>query len=339
MQYNMQYSLSSDNSAALLNHSDHMTPRSSLLDNILPNILKKRLAPISSIRTLASTYIRPGQHRRTNSDSSDTSTASPPPPYTEEPLSSDDEEDMDDTDFTSAPSSRPSTSGSASPLVRRPNDILPPDSLQGAENLIRFKFANHGLLLVAQSAQESRSSVRVNDEYQRRLYLDGITYLLRGLPDELNDEERTKLHAALPTTLKDTPRDADGIAAATSAERARTSGARIPYLRLIVQTIVFWIFLAFATALPYLKYTARSAYAFERRHKVGEQFLAQTLALAQLTSSQVLAFICTIWTMNDGIVGRTLTEIGAWCAQNVGEGVRDGLTEAAAALRRTHGER
>lgn len=315
-------------------HGSAISYNPSVISSLLPSIVKRRLPPIHSIRELASTYIRPGLHRRASSESSNSS-VSPPPPYSADPPS--DDEDMD-ADYTSAPSSRPSSSGTSTPTARPSFDLMRPDSVQSAENLIRYKFANHGLLLLAQSAHESKASIHANDEYQRRLYLDGLAYLLKGLPDSLSEDETARLRGALPDALKDAT-GSEHVSGETGYRNIREGAADLPLLRVLVQTIVFWLFFIFATALPHIKLLMRHVYAFERRHKLGAQLLSQCLVLAQLGYSQLLAFLCAVWAMNDGMIGRMLTQMGIWFAQNVSDGVRDGLSEATAALRESYERR
>ncbi|QIW97792.1 hypothetical protein AMS68_003310 [Peltaster fructicola] len=235
-----------------------------------------------------------------------------------------------DAEFASAQSSRP-TSSSATPT--QPQLALSCDvQSQMIDDLVRFKFANQGLLLVAQSAQELRTNPNANNEYQRRLYLDGVAYLLRALPEELTDTERVGSKAALPAEIRESDRPQESITQPQDEPRQSA-------FRMMISVLVFWCFFAFATALPYMKFLARRLHEFERRHKLGEQCLNRTLSLVQITSAQLIAVLCAVWAYNDGIIGQKLADFGVWCAENVGDGVRDGLREAAAALRRSQDDK
>lgn len=254
----------------------------SLLNGFVPSFVQRRLPPLRSLLDLAGPFFGPATSSRSPSPVG--RLGPPPPPYSTEPPSEDD--DME-PDFASAPSSRPSTSDS---VAARPfpstSPASPPTAMShSADSVVRYKFANHGLLLIAQSAQEFHSNMQTTDEYTRRLYVDGVVYLLRGLPNQLSEDETTTLHAALPETLKaeaalsrdDTPDSATNhIEDSRGRRRRRRQQQRgpqrpqPPLLRRLVSVVVFWAFLTLATVLPYAKLFAQQAYAFERRHKLGE---------------------------------------------------------------------
>ncbi|KAJ8606161.1 hypothetical protein MRB53_041168 [Persea americana] len=316
--------------SSMVDTTSYFTSHSSasLLNNIIPRFVQKRGLTVRSLREVASTYVRPGFSRRTSSiasSSSISSLPSPPPPYSAEPLS-DGDDDMED-EYLSAPSSRPSTSGSSTPNARsNRNSIARMDQLQDTqEDLLRYKYTAHGLALLARSARTNQQ-----DDYERRVFLEGVAYMLRGLPQELSQNELINLKDALPRQLQDEIQEQSSEKAHSRPNTTRD----LTTLSSIIAAIVYWVFLIFTIVLPYAQLAVKRACAWERKHKVGERCLHQGLALAQVTYDQVLTYVSAIWTFNDGMVGKYITKAGIWCAQEVGQGVRDGLMEATAALKR-----
>ena len=92
---------------------------------------------------------------------------------------------------------------SAPCLTRLPENMraIIPFGINEPRSGISWKYANEGSKLVSRSMREATSTSQ-ETELTRRLYVDGVAYLLRGLPTNLTAEERIKLSGALPPQVK-----------------------------------------------------------------------------------------------------------------------------------------
>ncbi|KAI1327149.1 hypothetical protein F5Y16DRAFT_399703 [Xylariaceae sp. FL0255] len=62
---------------------------------------------------------------------------------------------------------------------------------------VRWIFAEQG-----RSLYKSASAQRENTSFSRRAYVDGVAYLLRGLPEDLDAHENAVIREALPVSVK-----------------------------------------------------------------------------------------------------------------------------------------
>lgn len=157
-----------------------------------------------------------------------------------------------------------------------------------------------------------------------------MTYLLRGLPTDLTEEEQIRLRAAMPVQLVQ-PQPAVG-ALIVRDENREVSSARPEYeptaLHRIVATAVVQAFMLFSFLWPYLQISMRSAYQYEREHHISERILSQTTSAANALSKGTVA-VCS-W--NDGQVGKILEDAALWWVQGVTGGFCEGIENGLQAM-------
>ncbi|GAB7349373.1 hypothetical protein MBLNU459_g8499t1 [Dothideomycetes sp. NU459] len=271
----------------------------SLMYMMLPQLVRRSVPRVRSIRRSISGYSTSFGHARTSSiDGPDAGTRTPPPAYSE-PL---------------APLTSALSDG---------EDGLPSGS---DESKIRWKYASQGLSLLTLSAQES-SCLSSNEPFSRQLYTDSMTYLLRGLPTDLSDEEQLRLRAAMPNQLAQ-PQPAVGALVLRDNDRElrQSSPEYEPtVLHRVVAVTVLQAFLVFSFLWLYVQTLLRSAYQYERSHHISERIVSQTTSAANALSKGTVA-VCS-W--NDGQVGKVLEDAALWWVQSVTggfcQGVEDGL--------------
>lgn len=316
----------------------------SLLYTTLPHILQRRIPRIRSLRYAASFYASSKPHLRSwsTSSASSTSSESPPPSYHTRPSTSD--SSADDTDqesddderpefFTSAPSSRPSTSGSATPApnpaFKKPEDNTPTD--------IGSRSGHHGLALL-NIALRSQPTTATNDPLNRRLYIDGISYILRGLPSDLTPEEALVLRAAAPPDLLPPAAPASNETDLALQHQAKNHASQpnnepASLLHRSISTLTFYTLLIITLALPYLQTLFATLYALDAKHHFSARFLTQTSLLLRLLAAQVLAVAAMAWGANDGALRHACRDFGVWVLRDICGGVDDGVGRAVVGLR------
>ncbi|KAM0718430.1 hypothetical protein Q7P37_005500 [Cladosporium fusiforme] len=307
----------------------------SLLYTTLPSIVQRRMPKIRSIRS--SIYATPKTPLRSRSVSSTASTSSesPPPSYRTRPSSSasfdetDSDEDLPDL-FTSAPSSRPSTSGSATPA-----NLLPAFTRQDEtpNSATSNKSGQHGLALLNLSMRDPAST---NDPLNRRLYIDGISYILRGLPSDLTEEEALVLREAAPEALQPAQMQlTHQPTTSTAAQTPQTAPPAHPptILHRTSSALTFYTLLLLTLLLPHVRDLLTTLHTLDTRHRVSARFFAQTNLLLRMLAAQAIALVALAWDANDGAVRHACRDFGVWVLRDVCGGVDEGVGRAVGVLR------
>lgn len=167
--------------------------------------------------------------------------------------------------------------------------------------------------------------------------MDGVTYLLRGLPPNLDVYETEQIKAALPYQLniavEKERRRSEPIGGAQSLSNDRHTNDQHPsqhrrsLVHRAVQLLVVNLFLAIYFALPYLIFLIKSAASIERRYKVSETMVGHGMNLAGAAGRQCSQLAGAVLNMNDGKVGQGLSRAVAWTVEEVTRGISDGVGE------------
>jgi hypothetical protein len=301
----------------------------SMLNTLVPALIQRRLGvpAIPSLRRTASAAYTGATSRRHASPWSDMSDANrtPPPSYHTSARTSMAEFDeaalmpLPDTP-TSARRSRPESSGSTTPTL---------EAKQEAANGVKWKYASQGYALLGRCTDEV-TSFSENTDFSRKLYVDGVGYLVRGLPDNLTQEEQLGLRAAIPQALLPEPQlqlpgqpaEADG------EEQQRPQAPPQPsILHRSVAMVTFYALLAFAFVMPYVQMFMQQAYRYERKHRISDRVLAQGLVTADAMGKQTVNLARGVSAVNDSQVGDAMRNIGIYWVQGLSGGVAEGLGE------------
>ena len=297
----------------------------SLLYTAMPESLKRRIPEFRSLRQTASSYSKESRHTRSDSDSSLTTLGTPPPSYPGSNRASLCVSDLDALAIPSTASSRPQSSSSA-------NSSAGDDAYSG----VNWKFAAQGQALLSLSTQEAESLSR-NARFSRKLYIDSLQYLLSGLPADLSEQEEIGLKASLPDSLTSKTAMAEtGVVARTPSidepdvlPRRRTEPSTLHH---VVANIIVYIFLAAAFIMPYLQLLLQEVYRYDRKHKISDKLLAQSVVTVDVVAKQTLLLANNVCQMQDGRVGMALRDVGVWWVQGVTGGVYDGVGEGMQAI-------
>ncbi|KAH7328209.1 hypothetical protein B0I35DRAFT_506725 [Stachybotrys elegans] len=295
--------------------------RISTVISMLPASLQSRINPFRSLRRSSSLY-----NLRTNdivdepspsSVSSGTSTPCPPRRRVR-PLS--------DTDALALTKGRVVTEDPDGITVDELTVRPPPlprrqDGASGrAASGIHWKFARQGAGLVNVSMDGYQYSMDdENSAFERKAYMDGLTYLLKGLPQDLNTREVDQLRSALPQTLNQGEYTA-------SAGHSKPGHSRT-MLHRTVQTVVVNVVLLLHMLLPYLLLCVNYAAKMERKYKVSERLVGHGMELATTVGRSGAILTERMCNLNDGRVGRALSDILIWTIDGITRGISDGVRE------------
>ena len=311
----------------------------SLIYTALPRMFQKRLPQFRSLRHAASIYAIPRAHLRSWSTSSDTSTysESPPPSYHTETSTSDSSADEDDgrSDyeapefFTSAPSSRPSTSGYVTPAPAQ-------SAFKRQEELYTPSFKNRsgqkGLELLNDAMRSPSRHTPDDEDHNRRLYIDGISYVLRGLPADLTREEALTIRTAVPASVIPAPQEElTIIQQPTQQPHQPTSPPTL--LHRAVSTTTFYTLLALTLLIPHIQTLFATLCALDARHNFSARFLAQTSFLLRMLAAQAVAVLAMAGGANDGALRHACRDFGVWVLRDVCGGMDEGVGRAVVNLR------
>lgn len=185
---------------------------------------------------------------------------------------------------------------------------------------------------MTQAYQESNALARDSEDASavltRQLYLHGMSYLLRGIPSELTQEEVLSLQAAVPASIQTDPSVHALIPFAHQTEVTREGPPRNPsILHRITATIVFQTFVLIQFLLPYIKLFIGHAYRWEQEHKVTRRLVNKSITTVDEIGRRGVQLSQTVCQMNDGKVGQAINDLTIWWVQGLTGGIQQGISE------------
>lgn len=151
-----------------------------------------------------------------------------------------------------------------------------------------------------------------------------MTYLLKALPQELDEGELRRIQCALPEQVNLS--DMALARAEPDSQRVRTSQPRSIIHRGVQMTVVNLIFFL-SFLMPYLLLLVRCAARLERKYKISEKVVGHGVDLVNSIGKQSASLTEAIGQMNDGKVAQALLEVFVWTVDGVTQGISDGLGE------------
>ena len=158
--------------------------------------------------------------------------------------------------------------------------------------------------------------------FERKVFIDGVAYLLQGLPNDLDANEVDQVRRALPPSLQ--------VADASTARLHLKSGSDgsksgRSFLHRTVHLLVSNLILILGVLLPYLVLLFRLLARTERRYKVSEKIVGYGLDMANSVGQQSLSMGEVMCKANNGQLGRAVIGGLVWFVEGVSKGVSDGV--------------
>jgi hypothetical protein len=299
-------------------------PKASMFFQVLPAVVQSRIPNIPSIRQSFSDLRRTRSlHSKSSSTMEATVPETPPPEYASRPgsgiatpygnISASFDFD-DDASITSS-----------AYLIRSLS--LPYETSTG----ISWQHARHGVVAMHQAHQQA-SAPFDNDEVMatiiRSQYVHSLTLFLRSLPSSLTLAEQMSLHDAMPQDVLSLHDDAPQALIPRNAEPMTKTTPERSLLWRTTAWIVLKLFLLIHILVPYLKHFMRSAAKFESDHQVTRRVFSTSVAMGGGFGRECWRLSQAICQMNDGMIGDVVSEAVGYCAESIGGGIQQGITEA-----------
>lgn len=300
-----------------------------MLFSVLPVVIQNRLPSLPSLRCSISDLR--SRTKGATHVASLPSPETPPPRYSSRECSSSqvsistDASDVESIGVPDDVSERPTSSASTLPAFPLPED----------ESGISWKYANQGISLLTQAFQESNALARhardASGTLTRQLYLHSISYLLRGLPEDLTQEETLSLQAAVPAEILALQNDANlhALVAAphTTTIKPKEQTRHPSILHRMTAAVVFQSFLVVQFLLPYIKLFIGHAYRWEQEHRVTRKLLNGSITTVDELGRRTVQLSQTVCQMNDGKVGQAINDLTLWWVQGLTGGIQQGVSE------------
>jgi hypothetical protein len=184
---------------------------------------------------------------------------------------------------------------------------------------------------VEESLSLSQGASNADPAFIRQLYIHSVTYLLRGLPDDLSTEERLSLRTALPSGIAEPVRLGNHNLCQSYLEsdgRIRNRQCYPPsLLHRILASLVIQLFILASFLLPHIKILLRKAYLYERNNRISEKMLAKSIDTVDTVGKKGIEFGEAVAKIGDGKLGQTFNELAVWCFEGVAGGIYEGVGE------------
>ena len=182
-----------------------------------------------------------------------------------------------------------------------------------------------GTNLVNISVDGGKAAVAEEDvAFERKAFVDGVTYLLKALPQDLDEGELKRIQSALPENVNQP--NSSLTRAEDNPNRIRVNQPRSIIHRGVQMTVVNLIFFL-SFLMPYLLLLVRCAARLERKYKISETIIGHGVDLANSIGKQSASLTEAVGQMNDGKVAQALLEVFVWTVDGVTQGISDGLGE------------
>jgi hypothetical protein len=184
--------------------------------------------------------------------------------------------------------------------------------------------------LLISAVDESKNAARsaaYDAAFERSAYLDGMSYLLRGLPRDLNASEVATLKKALPDAVTECLSTVSRPASRARLSNGANDDGQPTLLQQVMKLVVARAIIWFCVIWPYVLFLLKLGAHYERKYKVSEQLLARGLILANALGKRSSAISRAIGNMGDGVVAQVVNDAVAWTVHGVASGVSEGVEE------------
>lgn len=173
----------------------------------------------------------------------------------------------------------------------------------------------------------------------RDLYIHALMYLLRALPDDLNQSEQMSIQSSLPAPIVKSieatvmtknlvPYRGKGMVADEELQPPPPSIIQRAVAAVIIQFFVVMQFL-----LPYVKVFISSAYHYEREHRISERVFSSSIDTIDGIGKRSIQLADRICAMNDGKVGQALNNFTIWWVTGITGGIHQGIQQGIIVLK------
>ncbi len=196
------------------------------------------------------------------------------------------------------------------------SNLRPPEMLTNADDEI-----------TGSQLHDSSSRSRDDATFARKSYIDGVVYMLKALPDDMDDLEKAAVRRAAAHSCKD--REGEVGQTTTLPRRAayRPSDGKKPLLHRCVQGLVATLVLLAHLLFYLFKEGLRIGARYERQYNISQVLVERGFVVAGALGQYSVGLRARINEMSESQVGHALGALTAWALETVIAGVQDGLGE------------
>ncbi|KAJ4390549.1 hypothetical protein N0V93_004145 [Gnomoniopsis smithogilvyi] len=168
---------------------------------------------------------------------------------------------------------------------------------------------------------------------ERRAYVQGLAWLLQGLPRDLDDQERQDLTRSMPPPLLGEINGRRGHRrGGPSLRHADATGGR-SFIQRVVAALIVQLIVPMQFLWAYLITLLGHAVYLERKYKVTEHVVKHSSELGYTVGKNGVKLSGVIYKNGGARVGAVITDAVAYVADGVVKGISDGIREACLELK------
>ncbi|KAI0152362.1 hypothetical protein F4776DRAFT_601284 [Hypoxylon sp. NC0597] len=184
---------------------------------------------------------------------------------------------------------------------------------------VKWRYAAQGSYLQHSASQETADLA-----FARKSYIDGVAYMLKALPDDMDEYETNVIRRALPKSCVqfDASRQIEAGSDRPGwlpSDRAKT------FLHSTVQGFVTGLVLFAYLFLSFLSVVIRTGAHYERQYNISQHIVSSGFSFATAIGKQSGALSEKISAMSEGKLGKIMSDVAAWTVESVAGGVQDGI--------------
>ena len=187
-----------------------------------------------------------------------------------------------------------------------------------------------GVQILGCAENEARMSGPTDDiSFERKAYIDGVTYILKGLPRDMDEHERQSLRTAAPAGLfVEVVSPEDSLFMGSSMLEGEYYAANDATLtQKAVQALVVYFFMAVAIILPYLICWAKYFYKMEKKYEISKGLAKQGFMVASVVGRGGLKLgNRVVFNMGDKRAAQALAGLANDVARGAIGGTAQGIT-------------
>ncbi|KUI68838.1 hypothetical protein VM1G_04394 [Cytospora mali] len=223
-----------------------------------------------------------------------------------------------------------STTTQAQAQTQHQQPVTGPNNAEPEQNVGINRFCGlQGQLLVSNALSDVRSSTAQghpgSDSTDRKAYVQGVAWLIHGLPEDLDQHERTELMRAMPPALLG---EAYKISPSASRSSYPSSEDHRSLMHRAVQAVVAQLMVPFQLMWVYLIVLLGRAVQLERKYRVTEQVVRHSGELGYTVGKRGVRLSEAIYSHGGARIGQLVTGAVTYTAEGLVRGISDGIREA-----------
>ncbi|KAF3061203.1 hypothetical protein GL218_04089 [Daldinia childiae] len=198
----------------------------------------------------------------------------------------------------------------------KPKPSGPDGRVMNTSSGVKWRYARQGSFLQQSASQETADLI-----FARKSYIDGVAYMLKALPDDMDEYEVSIIHRALPKSCAQLGMNGQikGDPGWRPSDRAKT------FLHSAVQGFVTGLVIFIYLLLSFFAIVIRAGAYYERQYNISQHIISNSFVFATTVGKQSGALSEKISALSEGKLGKVMSDLATWTIESVAGGVQDGI--------------